>query len=580
MSEKQSPARTWPALSIAEAHARLTAPGARFEMEELTIRGIRTRVWKNAPPTLRDVFSSARGHGGRECLVFEEERATYDAFARATLTFAHELCARGVAKGDRVAIAMRNLPEWPVAFFAAALCGAIVTPCNAWSTGPELRHVLQDSGASVLVVDAERYARIAPELASCPRVQRIYTVRCSPSSLSVPASALTQLIGSPLAWRSLPELPLPEVALAPDDDAALFYTSGTTGKPKGAVATHRNACSNTLTTACAQARSFLRRGEEPPQPRPDAPQRVVLLAVPMFHVMGCMPWLVAGLYQGNKLVLMPKWDAGRALALIERERVTQAGGVPTMALQLLTHPAREAHDLSSLEAINYGGAPAAPELVRRLRATFPRARAANGWGMTEVTSSFASNNAEDYLARPDSCGVPAPVNDWKIMSADGQRELPAGEVGELWVRGPQVVRGYWNDERATADSFRDGWLRTGDIARLDGEGFGYIVDRSKDMLIRGGENIYCVEVENALHEHEAVLDAAVVGVAHETLGEEPAAVVHLKSGAQADEEELKRFLRARLAPFKVPVRVLFASALLPRNAAGKIVKSELRLLFG
>jgi long-chain acyl-CoA synthetase len=292
-----------------------------------------------------------------------------------------------------------------------------------------------------------------------------------------------------------------------------------------------------------------------------------------------MPWLLGGMNGGSKIVLMRKWNVEQALSLIAEERVTLAGGVPTIAWQLLEHPARAQYDLSSLESVNYGGAPAAPELVRRLKAVFPKAQPANGWGMTEVTSSFSSNNAEDYLRRPDSCGLAAPTNDWKIMSADGTRELPVGEVGELWVKGPQVIKGYWNRPEATAEVLVDGWLKTGDIARLDEEGFCYLVDRAKDMLIRGGENIYCVEVENALHEHLSVLDAAVVGLSHTTLGEEPAAVVQLKAGHTVTEETLRAFVAARLAAFKVPVRVLFWSEILPRNPAGKILKAELRKLF-
>lgn len=569
-------------MSIAEAHAQLTAPGARFEMETRIIRGIETRVWKNAPPTLRDVFVAAHAHGGRECMVYEDERVDYRTFARATLVLAEEFRRRGVSKGDRVAIVMRNLPEWPVAFFATVLCGAIVTPCNAWGSGSELAYTLGDAGVKIAVVDEERLDRIASHLPHCPTLERVYVTRATaelPQPSRVPFCSLEALLGKVAAWGALPERPLPEVELAPEDDATLFYTSGTTGKPKGAISTHRNACSNTLTTACAQARACLRRGEPPPAVGASAPQRVILLSVPLFHVMGCMPWLVAGLYQGSKIVLMRKWDSEQALGLIERERVTQAGGVPTLAWQLLEHPRRTRYDLSSLSAINYGGAPAAPELVRRLREAFPKAQAANGWGMTEVTSSFASNNAEDYLARPDACGVPAPVNDWKIMSADGLAELPLGEVGELWVKGPQVVRGYWNDARATAETFRDGWLRTGDIARLDDEGFCYIVDRCKDMLIRGGENVYCVEVENALYEHPGVVDAAVVGLPHPTLGEEAGAVVHLKEGYAQSEQELRAFVAERLAAFKVPARVLFLREPLPRNAAGKIVKSELKQRF-
>jgi long-chain acyl-CoA synthetase len=570
----------WPAVSIAEAHARLTAPGARFELVTVPIRGVPTRVWKNAPPSLRAVLDNTRAFSERTCLVYQSERVSYAAFWRATSALAHALSELGVQRGDRVAILMRNLPEWPVALFASTAIGAIATPCNAWSSALELEHALCDSGARVLCVDGERLARVAPQLAACKALETVIVTRPQPDEPALPAriarQALAQILGEVSAWAALPERALPEVTLQPDDDAMIFYTSGTTGKPKGAIVTHRNACSNTLTTACAQARAFLRRGELPPAPRPDAPQRAMLLAVPMFHVMGCMPWLIAGLNAGNKLVLMHKWDAGQALALIEAERITQAGGVPTMAWQLLEHPARAQHDLSSLESLTYGGAPAAPELVRRLREVFPQARASNGWGMTEVTSSFASNGAEDYLARPGSCGVAAPSNDWKIMSEDGRRELPRGVVGELWVKGPQVVRGYWNDPVATAETFVDGWLKTGDIAYLDEEGFCYLVDRAKDMLIRGGENIYCVEVENVLHEHPAVLDVAVVGAPHLELGEEPVAIVQLRPGHAPDEDALRAFARERLAGFKVPVRVLWSEDPLPRNAAGKLQKQELR----
>lgn len=573
--------KPWPAVSIAEAHAKLTAPGARFEMEERPIRGIPTRVWKNAPPTLRDVFVTARAFGARDCLVYEGERVTYDGFARAALTLAHALRARGVEKGDRVAIIMRNLPEWPVAFFAATLCGAIATPCNAWWTGHELEYALLDSGAKLALVDGERLDRIMPYLDHCRSLETVYVTRAPRESAGAHAMLrhLDDVLGPVQHWSALPELALPDVPLEPEDDATIFYTSGTTGASKGALSTHRSVCSNTLTTACAQARSFLRRGEEPPAPDPSAPQRVMLLVVPLFHVTGCMPWLVAGLNNGNRIVLMRKWEPEKAMQLIERERVTQAGGVPTIAWQLLEHPARAKYDLSSLEAINYGGAPAAPELVRRLREVFPQARPGNGWGMTEVTSSFSSNSAEDYFARPDSIGVPAPTNHWKIMSQDGTRELPVGEVGELWVRGPQVIKKYWNKPEATAETLVDGWLKTGDIARLDDESFCYLVDRSKDMVIRGGENIYCVEVENALHEHPAVVDVAVVGLPHPTLGEEPAAVVQLKAGAHADAKALREFVAERLAAYKVPVAVRFWPEPLPRNPAGKIIKSQLKQSF-
>ena len=575
-------------LSIEEAHARLTAPGARFEMQTVSIRGVPTRVWKNAPGTLRDVFTQLDGYSARDCLVYGDERLSYAGFIRATRQLALKLQAAGVRPGERVAIAMRNLPEWPVLMFAAALCGAIVVPCNAWGTGPELEYALRFSGAVLLFADGERLERIAPQLAACADLRAVIVTRMGSEQLAAQGARgdvqpLDQLLGPISTWSELPMCELPDVAIAPDDDALIFFTSGTTGKPKGAVCTHRNACSNTLTTACAQARAALRRGQEPPPaPGPSTPQRALLLAVPMFHVMGCMPWLLAGLFNGSKLVLMHKWDAGQALRLIERERITQAGGVPMMAAQLLEHPDRKQYDLSSLESISVGGAPAAKILAGRLREAFPNARAANGWGMSEVASSFASNQAEDYVTRPESCGVPAPTNDWKIMSSDGTAELPTGEVGELWVKGPQVVRGYWNDPEATQESFVDGWLKTGDIAYLDAENFCYLVDRAKDMLIRGGENIYCVEVESVLHDHPFVLDVAVVGVPHALFGEEPAAVVQLRSGVRADEataEALQAHTRAQLAAFKVPAQLRFTYEPLPRNPAGKLRKLELRSWF-
>jgi long-chain acyl-CoA synthetase len=253
-----------------------------------------------------------------------------------------------------------------------------------------------------------------------------------------------------------------------------------------------------------------------------------------------------------------------------------------MAAQLLEHPDLERYDVSSLDSISVGGAPAAKILAARLRQAFPNARAANGWGMSEVASSFASNQAEDYVARPESCGVPAPTNDWKIMNAEGSAELPIGGVGELWVKGPQVMRGYWNDPEATNESFEAGWLKTGDIAYLDADNFCYLVDRAKDMLIRGGENIYCVEVESVLHDHPFVLDVAVLGVPHVLLGEEPAAVVQLRPGVSADEATratLQAHTRTQLAAFKVPAQVRFTYEPLPRNPAGKLRKLELRSWF-
>jgi long-chain acyl-CoA synthetase len=571
-------ATPWPAMSIAQAHGLLTAPGQPFEMEEMVIRGVSMRVWKNAPPTLRDVLLAGRAHGAKDFLVYEDERATFEAFYRACLVFAHDLIKRGVKKGDRVAIVMRNFPEWPVAFFGASIAGAIVTPLNAWWTGPELEYGLTDSGAKILVLDAERLERLREHLPNCPDLTRVYVSRESEEIAHPMIGRLEDVIGDTNDWKNLPELDLPGIDLTPEDDATIFYTSGTTGKPKGALGTHRNIVSNIMASAISGARTYLRRGEMPPAPDPDGPQRATLLSVPFFHATGCFAVLSPSLFAGAKLVLMRKWEPELAMQLIERERVTGCGGVPTIAWQLIEHPARANYDLSSLESVSYGGAPSAPELVRRIVESFPKSLPGNGWGMTETSATFTHHQGEDYENRPDSCGPAVPVCDMKVLGTDGQ-ELPAGQVGELYGKGPNVAKLYWNKPEATAQTFIDGWVRTGDLARIDEEGFCYIIDRAKDMLIRGGENIYCVEVENVLYEHPAVMDAALVGVPHKQLGEEPAAVVTLKPGASATEQELRAFVAERIAAFKVPTKVVFWPETLPRNANGKILKNELKKVF-
>jgi len=566
-------------MSIAAAHARLTASGELFEMETVTIRGVPTRSWKNQPPTLRATFLAGRAFKDREFMVYENDRVSYEAFARATLTLAHELQAQGVQKGDRVAVIMRNLPEFPVAFFAASLCGAIVTPLNAWWTGLELEYALINSGTKIAIVDDERYERIAAHLKNCPDLKRVYVAR-SPQDIAHPqVKQLDAVIGVPNTWQALPDRPLPDVAIEPDDDATIFYTSGTTGKPKGALGTHRNLCANVGTAAFVLSRDLLRRGEAALTPSPNDPQKVVLIVVPLFHVTGCGAAMIPSVFFGSKLVFMRKWDAEKAMQLIERERITAAGGVPTIAWQLIEHPAREQYDLSSLKTVTYGGAPSAPELVRRIREVFPQAKPGNGWGMTETSASFCGNLGEDYEHRPDSCGPASPVSEIKIMSVDGARELPVGEVGELWAKGPQVIKGYWNMPGATAQTFVEGWVRTGDLARVDAEGFCFIVDRAKDILIRGGENIYCIQVENVLYEHPAVMDAAIVGIPHRTLGEEPGAVVHLKPSMPVTETELRAFIATKLAAFQVPVSIKFWPEPLPRNPAGKILKKDLKAIF-
>lgn len=579
MSTAPALPKGFPAMSIVQAHAMLTgAPASPFEIEEKEIRGVKIKTWKNAPASLAQVFEASRPFGARDFLVLDEDRVTFDAHRKAVAKLAKQLQADGVKKGDRVAIIMRNLPEWVAAFWAAVHVGAIVTPLNAWWTGPELEYGLQDSGTSVALIDAERWERVREHVDACPELKRIYVCRSYEEIADPRVKKLEDVIGVPNAWAKLDEVALPNVALAPDDDSTIFYTSGTTGKPKGAVITHRNIVSNFFNAMCAQARSFLRRGEALPVPDPTV-QKASLLSVPFFHATGCFAVMVPAVFGGSKIVMQRRWNADQALELIQREKITSAGGVPTIAWQIVEHPRFAEFDLSSLETVSYGGAPSAPELVRRLRERLPQIKTGQGWGMTETSATATSNFGEDYERKPASCGVPSPTGEVKIVSLEG-KDMPIGEVGELWYRGPIVVRCYWNKPQATAETFVDGWVKTGDLARIDEEGFVYIVDRAKDMLIRGGENIYCVEVENALYDHPSVMDAAVIGVPHRTLGEEPAAAVHLKPGMKASEEELRHFVSQKLAAFKVPVKILFLPETLPRNANGKIMKKDLKGLFG
>ena len=567
------PPDNWPAISREQCRELLTAPGERFEMEEVDIRGVRLRTWKNAPPNLRALAMFGRMYGEREFMIYDDERVTYAAWFQAVAKLAYAFREHGIEKGDRVALAMRNLPEWPVVFFAATTIGAICVPLNAWWTGPELAYGLSDSGTKLLVCDDERWERIAEHRGDCPAMETVIVSRCEGQPEG--ARRLEDIIGKPNDYKTLDAVELPEVEIAPEDDATIFYTSGTTGRPKGALGTHRNLCTNILSSGYNAACAVLRRGEKIPDPVP----KKGLTVIPLFHVTACSAGLMGNIAAGNTLIFMYKWDPIEAFQIIEREKVNVTGGVPTIAWQLLEHPERKNYDLSSLEAIAYGGAPAAPELVRKIREEFG-ALPGNGWGMTETMATVTGHSSEDYLNRPDSCGPPVAVADLKIMSEDGSRELPVGEIGELWARGPMVVKGYWKNPEATAETFVDGWVKTGDLARLDEEGWCYIADRAKDMIIRGGENIYSSEVENVLYDHPAVTDAALIGLPHRELGEEPAAVVHLAPGTQASEEELQEWVADRLAKFKVPVKIAFSHETLPRNANGKILKKDLAGMFG
>ena len=558
-------------LSFEEAVAQVTGPGQVFEITDQTIGGVDYKVFAHAPPNLKVLFDGARGRQ-HTFIVYEDERLSFaDVMARVD-GFAHTLVHRyGIGKGDRVAIAMRNLPEWVIAFAAVLSVGAVSVSLNAWWSADELDYGLEDSGARVLVADPPRYERAA---ASCRRL--------GTQAVVVRAGADLTLAGGAERWEDVVEVgrAMPQVEIGPDDDATILYTSGTTGRPKGAVSTHRAVVHALMGFGCRSVVEQVRAGAggSAGDPAEAAEPMVFILVVPLFHVTGCIPVMLSAFSVGLKLVMMVKWDPERALQLIERERVTTFVGVPTQAWDLLESPRFGEFDTSSLRLVGGGGAPAPPELVKRVDAGFGRSRPNIGYGMTETNAFGPGHAGDDYVSHPTSTGRTIPILQVDIRDPDG-KPVPVGDRGEIWMKGPNLIRGYWNRPEETAATIVDGWLRSGDIGRIDQDGFVYIEDRAKDMILRGGENVYSAEVEAAIYEHPAVYEAAVFGVPHERLGEEVAAVVVPRSGAHLDPDELGRHVAARLAAFKVPTKVVIVDEQLPRNAAGKILKRELRVRF-
>jgi long-chain acyl-CoA synthetase len=548
--------------------AELTLPGGPFEIRAAEVAGVPMRVYAQAPASLRDVLLTTRQFAEREFLVYEDERITYGEHFRRVAALAHLLTERGIRRGDRVAIGMRNYPEWVISFWACQAIGAVVVTLNAWWTGPELEYALQDSAARAAILDGERVERLAPHFAGLP-LEVVIGVR------DAVGSARAEYLDAVLLpyLDSLADA-LPEIELNPEDPATIMYTSGTTGQPKGAVASHRNHTTN-LTNALLGAAVSARLAAAPAPVAAASTQAVGLQTFPFFHIGG-----LSGLYimtaMGSKLVLMRRWDAAEALRLVQAEGVGSLSGVPTVVRQLLERARTEGVALPSLTGVSSGGAPVPPDLIDAIGSQFAqRVAPGNGYGLTETTSAVISNGGADYFARPDSVGRPVPVAEVRVVDDDGN-VLGDDEVGELWVRGPNVVRGYWNKPEATAQAFGGGWFRTGDLGYRGDAGFYYVVDRKKDVVIRGGENVYCAEVEAVLFRHPDVLDVAVIGLPHRDLGEEVAAVVQPRPGRRPEAADLQALVAAHLARFKIPSQVIFSDEPLPRTATGKVLKRDLK----
>jgi long-chain acyl-CoA synthetase len=548
-----------------KAAAELTGPGGQFEIVEAEVLGNRIKVYKNAPPSAREFWLASAAWGDRPYLIYQDEVVSYaEAHAQANAVAAW-LVEQGVQPGDRVAIAMRNYPEWLLIYWACLASGVAVVGMNAWWTAEEMDYALKDSQPKVLFLDAERLDR----LRACPD---------QTGAMTLVGVRLPHMPADVIAWDAVIAHggAMPEVTVDPDSDACIFYTSGTTGHPKGAQLTHRGCVANLMNLLYAGASSGLATeratGISPPA---EPPVPVLLITTPLFHVTAnnCGTYSTTAL--GGALVLMYKWEAGEALRLIEHHRCTSMSGVPVMSREIINHPDFATRDTSSLLALSGGGAQVPPDLVLKIEEKVTTARPTTGYGMTETCGIITSLGGDFFVDRPSSAGPAMPNFDVKCVDDDGN-EVPLGQPGELWVKGSSVIKGYINRPDATAQTITNGWLHTGDVARIDEDGFIYIVDRKKDLVIRGGENVSCTEVEACVYREPAVAECCVFGVPDARLGEEIAVAVVLKAGEILTADTLIAHCAAHMSKHKVPRYVRFFTDPLPRNASGKFLRRELR----
>ncbi|MCT2532538.1 acyl--CoA ligase [SAR92 clade bacterium H231] len=539
--------------------AAITAPGQPLEMVEMDVYGSSCRGYKNAPASLRDLFE--QNLTDETFIVFDQERYTFrDIWAHSSAIGQGLVSDYGIQKGDCVAICMRNFPEWIMAFQAITSIGAIAVGMNSLWQAEEIDYGLQDSGCKLLIADQERIDLVVKA-----------EIQLSCETLLVRGEQTTDLP----RWEDLQEKfagnLMPTAEIAPIDDAIIFFTSGSTGRPKGVVSSNLAIMSALLSWEVAITGWILLRGEAPAPPEH---QPAGLLAVPLFHVTGCHAIFLMAFRNQTKLVLMRKWSPQLAAQLVEQEKISSFTAPPAMTADLIYSAQQGGHDLSSLVMVGGGGAARSPEQVRGIDAVFENAMPNTGWGMTETNAIGTAIAGGNYLERPGSSGQPAAVLDIRIVDEE-DNERPKGERGEVQIRGTSMFRGYWNNPEATANSLVDGWFKTGDIGYMDEEDYLFIVDRIKDMVIRGGENIGCGEVEAALLEHPLIREAAVYSVPDQRLGEEVGATIY-SEGADIDDGELREFLATRIARFKIPRYIQVSDALLPRTASEKIYKLHIK----
>ena len=506
----------------------------------------------NFPATLPVFFRTFCAlNAESEAIVAGDERLKFADLDRWSEQLAKALVSRGIAKGDRIGIAMRNCPSWVVSYMAILKAGAVATLLNGWWQPHEMQHALDLVAPKLILADAPRAKKIEGVCGDCKLV-------------TLP---IEQHLGGALAplLDGTVDAELPDVT--PEDEATILFTSGSTGESKGALSTHRAVTTGVYAYATGL---IVLLGLLTEEGRPPATKRT-LINVPLFHVTGEVPVMLNSFVINRCMVMMAKWDAGEALKLIEKEGITYFVGVPTMSLELLNHPDRHRYDLSSLTDIAAGGAPRPVSHVERLQAEFPKAQPALGYGLTETNAVGCSNFWGNYAAKPESTGrAHKPFVDIAILGAE-DAHLPPFERGEIGIRSAANIKCYWRNPEATEALFtKDGYVRTGDVGYLDEDGYLFIVDRKKDIIIRGGENIACSEVEAEIYACPAVAEVSVLGMPDDRLGEVPVAVIYLHEGGHLTDEELREFLEPRIAAFKIPERFIFTDDPLPKLGTGKI----------
>ena len=545
----------------------LTSPGQPFEITSVEVRGQSIKAYAAAPPSLREMWLASAAFADRDYLVYENERWTYSDAHRDVAAIANWMAKQGIKQGDRVAIAMRNYPEWLLLYWACVSQGIAVVGVNAWWVASELAFGLEDSAPKLLICDQERLDRFNEIKDQFPDLPVVGVRLKAPIDGVIDFSEVLKDGGE-----------LPAASIDPDEDACIFYTSGTTGRPKGAQLTHRGCVNNVMNLAfwgTAMSHSLARANNMPPPDPSVAPIAAGLITTPLFHVTANNCMAQGTTLSGGKLVHMYRWDAGDALKIIAKERITSLSVVPVMSRELISHPDFDKHDTSSLLTVSGGGAQVQPDLVGKIDRTVKTARPGTGYGMTETCGIITSIGGDFFVDRPDSCGPAMPNFEAKCVDAEGN-EVPQGSVGELWVKGACVIKGYLNRAEATAETITDGWLHTGDVARMDEDGFIYIVDRIKDMVLRGGENIYCAEVEAVLFNLDVIKECSVFGIPDDRLGEEVGVAIVLKPGTLITADEIRAHSAAQMAKHKIPRYIWILEQPLPRNASGKFLKRELR----